>query len=98
VQRVTLGEQQQRAAELGERVARHTLQQGHHRRAFDRVAPVSGVRPRGEKQPLGVAHPPPIQGDPPLERQRLDARVARELRVGAVQLPGHDLGACQLEA
>src|SRR3989441_1300052 len=48
-ERVTPGEQRQRAAELGERVVRHPLQQGDHRRAVDGVALVSGVRPRGER-------------------------------------------------
>src|SRR2546425_6226732 len=59
----TLFRSRQRAAELGERVVRHPLQQGDHRRAVDGVALVSGVRPRGEKQPLGLSQPPAIRSE-----------------------------------
>ncbi len=93
--RVAAGQGEQGAAEVREPPGGNPLEQRQHRRAFGRLATAARVgagRPEQRARPLHVAA---IQRNPPLQREQLDARVARDRGIGAVQLAAADVGPSQ---
>ena len=96
--RIPSAEEQQRLAQF-RRVARgKLLHQREHARALGGVAPVARIRPRRPEQVLGFLQAAAIQRDPTLRRQRVHAGIAREHRVGEVQLTPEHARPCELEA
>src|SRR5690349_3294665 len=88
--RVSARNEQEGAPELRKRVASYLLQQRERLRAFGGIPPVPRIRPGGLKQLLRPFESPPIEGDPPGDRQAFDARVVRQRYFGAVHVSRSD--------